>query len=50
MLFHPQFSTLRSDYYSQGRFEKDRMFSVILQQLNEYWLDRIMENGRWKSI
>jgi len=50
MPFHLPFSNLWSDQYSLSYTENPSIFSVIWQQLKEYWSDCESENGRWKSI
>jgi len=50
MLFHLQISNLRSDHYSLCHFKIQLIFGVISQLINEYWSDRKLENGTWKSI
>ena len=50
MRFNLPLSNLRSNHYSLYRFEEGQIFGVILEQLNEYWSDRKIDNGRWRSI
>jgi len=50
MLFHLLFCSLWSNEYSLHDCEKRAIFGVISQQLKEYWLDRQVENRRWKSL